>query len=118
MVKRRKRSRRSGVRATDLQEGVAQLARAIEVIESLLQRAEQEVRAGARERIRQLRTEAREPLLALRGYEREAMQTLIHLSRAPKGSWGDLQQAADRALTEAHKTAHSIIERCRLMVAD
>jgi hypothetical protein len=45
------------------------------------------------------------------------MRILIRLSRAPKGSWGDLERAADRALKEARKIADSIIERCRCILS-
>ena len=113
MVKRRRESRRIGVRPTDLQSGADQLARAIDQIEISLQRAEQDIRTDTRDRIRQLRTEAREQLLVLCGYEREAMRILIRLSRAPRASWGDHERAADRALKEARKIADSILERCR-----
>jgi hypothetical protein len=46
------------------------------------------------------------------------MRILIRLSRTPKGSWGDLEQAADRALKEAHKIADSIIARCRRILSE
>lgn len=117
MVKPRSVSRRIGVRPTDLRKGVELLARAIEQIEISLQRAEWEIRTD-RERIRDLRSDAREQLLVLRAYEREATRILIRLSRAPKGSWGDLERAADQALKEAHQIAHSIIERCRRIVSE
>ena len=117
-VKRRSRSGCGGVRPTDLQNDVDQLARAIEQIQGLLQRVEEEVRAGAQERIQQLRTEAREQLLALRAREHEAMQILTYLSRAPQDAWGHLEQAADCALHEALELADSIIELCRLMVSE
>jgi hypothetical protein len=115
MVKRRRRSRRIGVRPIDLQNGAGQVARAIKQIEISLQRAERKIRTDDRDRIRHLRTEARERLLVLRGYEREAMRLLMHLSRAPKGSWEDHERAAHRALKEARKIADSIIERCRFL---
>ena len=118
MVKRRRRSRRVDAQRIDLRNGVDRLARAIKQIEISLQRVEQEIRTDARDRIRQLRTEAREQLLVLRGYEREAMRILIRLSRAPKGSWGDLERAADRALKEACKIADSIIARCRRILSE
>jgi hypothetical protein len=118
MVKRRTRSRRIGVRPPDLQTGVDQLARAINQIEISLRLTEQEIRPDARDRIHELRTEAREQLLLLRGYEREAARILRRLSRAPVGSWGDLQSAADRALKEASKIADSILERCRRVVSE
>jgi hypothetical protein len=118
MAKRRRSSRLIGARATNLRNGVDQLARAIEQIEISLRRAEQEIRTEAPERIRQLRTEARKQLLVLRGYEREAMRILIRLSRAPKGSWSDHGRAADRALKEAQKIADSIIERCRRILSE
>jgi hypothetical protein len=118
MVKRRRRLRRIGVRPTDLQNGADQLARAIKQIEISLHRAGQEIRTDDRDRIRHLRTEARERLLVLRGYEREAMRILMRLSRAPKGSWGDHEGAADRALKEARRIANSIIERSRRIVSE
>jgi hypothetical protein len=111
MVKRRRRSRRVVPQRIDLRNGVDRLARAIKQIEISLQRVEQEIQTDARDRVHRLRTETREQLLVLRGYEREAMGILIRLSRAPKGSWGDLEQAADRALREACKIADSIIAR-------
>ena len=51
------------------------------------------------DRIQMLRKEANEQLALLRGHQREASHLLWRLSTAAVGSWGDLEQAADRALT-------------------
>lgn len=118
MGKQRRQSRRINVGPIDLRKRVDHLARAIEQIEILLRRPEQDIPPDARDPIHQLRREAREQLLVLRDHEREAMRILIHLSRVPTDTWGDLGRAADRALKEAQKNADSIIERCRRIVSD
>jgi hypothetical protein len=113
---RAKSLRAARVGRVDVEKRVERLARLVAEIEVALRRAEGEIEADARERIQMLRKEANEQLALLRGHQREASHLLWQLSTAPVGSWGDLEQAADRALSEARTVADSMLERFRRAV--
>jgi hypothetical protein len=100
-------------RLVDVEKRVERLARSLPEIEVALRHAEGNIQAEARKRIRMLHKEANEQLAVLRAHQREASVLLRHLSTAAKGSWGELEQAADRALTEARAVADSMLERLR-----
>jgi hypothetical protein len=114
---RAKALRAARVGRVDLEKRVERLARFVAEIEIALRRAEGEIEADARERIQTLRKEANEQLALLRGHQREASHLLWQLSIAPPGSWGDLEQAADRALSEARSVADSMLGRFRRAVS-
>jgi hypothetical protein len=105
--------RAARVGPVDVAKRVERLARLVAEIEVARRRAEGEIEADARERIQMLRKEATEKLALLHGHQREASHLLWQLSTAPVGSWGDLEQAADRALSEARTVADSLLERFR-----
>jgi hypothetical protein len=109
-------SRAARVGRVDVEKRVEQLARLVAEIEVALRRAEGAIEAHARVRVQMLRKEANEQLALLRGHQREASHLLWQLSTAPAGSWGDLEQAADRALSEARTVANSMLERFRRAV--
>ncbi len=113
---RAKSLRAARVGRVDVEKRVERLARLVAEIEVALRCAEGEIEADARERIQMLRKEANEQLALLRGHQREASHLLWQLSTAPVGSWGDLEQAADRALSEARTVADSMLERFRRAV--
>jgi len=108
--------RAARIRLIDVEKRAERLARLLVEIEVALRRAEGEIEADARERIQTLHNEARERLAVLRGHQREASRLLRQLSTAAEGSWGDLDEAIDRALTEARTVADSMLERFRRAV--
>jgi hypothetical protein len=108
--------RAARVGRVDVEKRVERLARLVAEIEVALRRAEREIEADAGKRIEMLRKEANEQLALLHDHQRAASHLLWRLSTAPVGSWGDLEQAADRALSEAHTVAASILERVRRAV--
>ena len=89
------------------------LAQSVAEIEVALRRAEGKIEAAARERIHMLRKEANEQLAVLHGHQREASRLLSRLATGAEGSWGDLEEAADRSLTAARTVAHSLLKRFR-----
>jgi hypothetical protein len=94
-------------------ERVARLARSVAQIEVALRRAERTIQAAAPERIHMLRQEATEQLAILHGHQRDASRLLWRLATAAEGSWGNLEEAADRSLTAARITADSLLKRLR-----
>jgi len=117
MPNRRAQSLRAArVGRVDVEKRVERLARSVAEIEVALRRAEARIEADARGRIQMLRKEAHEQLARLSDHQREATHLLWQLSTAAEGSWGDLKQAADRALTEALTVADSMLERFRRAV--
>jgi hypothetical protein len=110
---KRQRSRHAAAQGIELQRRVDRLARMVEQIEISLRRAEQEIEADAKDRLRRLHTEARAQLLVLREHEREAGRILLRLSGTGSSRGGDLQRAADGALQDASKVADAILKRCR-----
>ena len=108
---RTKSSRTARVGRVDVEKRVERLARLVAEIEVALRRAEGAIEADARERIQMLRKSANDQLVLLRCHQGEASHLLRQLSTAPLGSWGDLEQAADRALSEARTVADSMLER-------
>ena len=100
-------------RLVDVEKRVERLARSLPEIEVALRHAEERIHAETRKRIRMLRKDANAQLAALRAHQREASRLLRQLSTAAKESWGDLELAADRALTAARAVADSMLERLR-----
>jgi hypothetical protein len=98
---------------TEIEGGVRSLARSIAEIRYRLRKAERNIEADARARIRALRQEARVQLEALRTREREAARTLRRLAVAAEGSWREVKQSADSILADARAMAASAIERFR-----
>jgi len=105
--------RAARARLVDVEKRVERLARSLPEIEVAIRRAEGKIEADARDRIRMLHKEANEQLAVLRGHQREASSLLRQLSTAAEGSWGELEQAVDRALTEARAIADLMLERLR-----
>jgi hypothetical protein len=117
-VNRRPRSFRAArIRLIDVEKRAEHIGRLVAGIEVALRRAEGEIEADARERILMLRNEALERLAVLRGHQREASRLLRQLSTAAEGSWGDFEEAIDRALTDARTVADSMLERFRRAAA-
>ena len=76
-----------------------------------LRRAEGQIEADARRRIRDLRKEARGQLAALQNKQREAARTLRKLAAAAGESWRDIKQSGDSILADARATATAIGKR-------
>ena len=104
--------------AVDLEKDVGGLARAIAEIEIALRRAETEIEADARDRIRMLREDAKEQLGRLYGHHLEAKRLITQLATAREGSSDDMQRAARRAVREARRIADAMIARCRRAIPD
>lgn len=97
----------------DVDKRAARLARSVAEIEVALRRAEGKIEAAARERIHRLRKEANAQLAVLHGHQREASRLLSRLASAAEGSWGNLEEAADRSLTAARTVADSLLKSLR-----
>ena len=99
--------------AAELEKAVADLVRAVADIAVALRRAETEIEAQARDRIRMLREDAKEQLALLYGRFTEAKRLVAELATAYEGSSDSRQRAARRALTDARRIADTMIARCR-----
>ena len=111
--RRARSSRVSRVGRVAVDKRAERLAQSVAEIEVALRRAEGTIEADARERIHMLRKQANEQLAVLRGHQSEASRLLSRLATAAEGSWGDLEEAADRSLTAARTVAHSLLKRFR-----
>jgi hypothetical protein len=98
---------------SEIEKGVAHLARSIEEIRVGLRQTERRIEADARKRVRELRKEARTQLAVLQSRQREASHRLGRLAVAAGGSWREIKQAADAALADARKVAASVLTRFR-----
>lgn len=98
---------------TELERGVRSLARSIAEIRRGLGKAERQIEADARARIRELRAQAKTHVAALQSREREASRTLDRLKQATGDSWRVVKQSADEMLADARSTAAAVIERFR-----
>ncbi len=119
-VKKRSRARKTAhvamprdVRAAygEIQKGVQHLDLSIGQLRVGLRRAEEQIEADARRRIRDLRKEARGQLAALQNKQREAARTLRKLAAAAGESWRDIKQSGDSILADARATATAIGKR-------
>jgi hypothetical protein len=97
----------------NVESGVKNLGKSIAEIQHGLRRAERQIEAEARARIRALRQDAREQLTGLQAKRREVTQTLGRIASAAEGSWQDLKQSADTILAEGRTMASSVIDRFR-----
>jgi hypothetical protein len=85
----------------------------IKEIQHGLQRAERQVEADARARIRALRRDASARLAALRSRHREVARVLDRVTSAAEGSWAKVKESADVVLAEAVDTATAIVKRMK-----
>jgi hypothetical protein len=97
----------------EVQSGVKSLERAIEDIRRGLAKAEKQIEADARQRVRDLRKEAHAQLGVLKARQRDATRTLNSLRTAADESWQDVKRSADSILADARSTATAIVERFR-----
>jgi hypothetical protein len=97
----------------EVQAGVKSLERAIVDIRRGVAKAEKQIEADARQRVRELRKDAQVQLGVLQSKQRDAVKTLKTLSAAAGGSWQDIKGSADSILADARATAASIVERFR-----
>lgn len=97
----------------EVQSGVKSLERAIEDIRRGLAKAEKQIEADARQRVRELRKEAQTQLGVLKARQRDVTKTLASLRTAADESWQDVKHSADSILADARDTASAIIERFR-----
>jgi type VI protein secretion system component VasA len=96
-----------------LKQGVKHLEKSIGEIQKGLRRAEQQIEAEARARVRALRKDARTQLALVKEKQREAVRRLKAVSAAAEGSWQEVKQSADAILSDAGATAASVVERLR-----
>jgi ElaB/YqjD/DUF883 family membrane-anchored ribosome-binding protein len=121
-VKRRSKAKRT-VRITmprearaaygEIQKGVDHLDKSIAELRSGLLRAERQIEADARRRIRELRTEARTQLKGLQVKQRDAARLLKKLSAAAGESWREIKRSADSLIAEARAAAAAVGKRFR-----
>jgi ElaB/YqjD/DUF883 family membrane-anchored ribosome-binding protein len=97
----------------EIQSGVKSLERAIADVRRGLAKAEKQIEADARQRVRELRKEAQTQLGVLQAKRRDAARTLKSLSVAAGESWQDIKSSADSVLADARATAATIVERFR-----
>ncbi|MBM4245172.1 MAG: hypothetical protein FJ148_15380 [Deltaproteobacteria bacterium] len=97
----------------EVQAGVKTLECAIEDVRRGLVKAEKQIEAEARQRVRELRKEAQAQLGVLKSRQRDVIRTLASLRTAADESWQDVKHSADSMLADARETATAIIERFR-----
>jgi len=97
----------------ELKQGVKHLEKSIGEIRKGLRRAERQIEADARARVRVLRNDARTQLALVKEKQREAVRRLKTVSAAAEGSWQEVKQSADAILADAGATAASVVERLR-----
>ncbi len=97
----------------EIEQGVKHLGKSIAEIRQGLRRAERNIQADARARIRTLRQEAKTQLAGLQTQQREVTRTLRQLASAAEGSWEDVKRSADTVLDQARTVASAVIERFR-----
>jgi hypothetical protein len=95
----------------EVQAGVKSLERAIGDIRRGLAKAEKQIEADARQRVRELRKDAHAQLGLLKSRQRDATRTLTSLRSAADESWQDVKRSADAILADARDTASAIVER-------
>ena len=100
----------------EVQRCVRQLDKSVGEIQRGLRRAERQLEADARARIRELRKDAYMPLRALKVKQREAAATLKRVSAAAGGTWDDITQTVETFIAEATATATAAVERFRAAV--
>ena len=98
----------------DIKLGVRHVEKSIGEVQRGLRKAENEIEAQAKARIRELRRDAGGQLASLKAKRREAARLMKNLRAAAEGSWQDVKQSADQALAEARSTASAIAERLRV----
>jgi hypothetical protein len=96
-----------------VQSGVRSIGKSIDEIRQGLRKAERQIEADARARIKTLRQEARTQVAALQSRRQDAARTLGRLAGAAGGSWQDVKESADATLSEARSLASSVVERFR-----
>jgi hypothetical protein len=106
-------SREARAAYSEVQAGVKSLEKAIADIRRGVAKAEKQIEADARQRVRELRKEAHTQLGALQAKQKDAARTLKSLSTAAGESWQDIKSSADSILVDARTTAASIVERVR-----
>jgi len=98
----------------DVQKCVKQLDKSIGEVERGVRKAEHELAAAARVRIRELRKDARIQLSVLKAKQREAASTLTLVPPAPDGgAWADIKRTVDTVLADAQSTASAAVNRFR-----
>jgi type VI protein secretion system component VasA len=102
----------------ELKQGVKHLEKSIGEIQKGLRRAERQIEADARARVRALRNDARTQLALVKEKQREAVRRLKTVSAAAEGSWQEVKQSADAILADAGATAASVVDRLRRALTD
>jgi|GEM_PF-1645957 len=97
----------------EVQAGVKTLECAIEDVRRGLVKAEKQIEAEARQRVRELRKEAQAQLGVLKSRQRDAAKTLKSLRSAADESWEEIKRSADSILADARATVASIVDRFR-----
>jgi hypothetical protein len=97
----------------EVQAGVKSLEKAIADIRRGVAKAEKQIEADARQRVRELRKEASTQLGVLQAKQRDAARTLKSLSAAAGDSWQQIKSSADSILADARTTAASVVDRFR-----
>ena len=97
----------------EIKQGVKHLEKAVGEIRKGLRKAERQIEANARARVRELRKDASTQLAVVKGKQREVVRILKTVSAAAEGSWQDVKQSADAILADARSTAALAAERLR-----
>ena len=97
----------------EIKRGMEHLEKSIGEIQKGLRRAERQIEADARARVRALRKDARAQLAAVKGRHREVARILEKVSAAAEGSWQQVKQSADAILADAVNGAASLVERLK-----
>ena len=109
-------SREARAAYVEVQRCVRQLDKSVTEIQRGVRRAEHQLEADARARIRELRRDAHVPLRALKVKQREAAATLKRVSNAAGGTWDDITRTVETFIAEARATATAAVSRFRTAV--